>query len=156
MFLDYLHSNGSAHVYSPEISEISRNLIYIFGLKNVNSEDINEIRFCASNIHSEYISRMYVNWNVCATIRNSIDGSLPLFTVAVMNLDLANGLGHCLQANGAAIEEVDPVTGLEAFMLAAVGRNSKLESVYTLLQAYPAAIIPHVGRRSVSQGSSSS
>ena len=45
----------------------------------------------------------------------------------------------------AAFSRVDPKTGLEAFMLAAVGSNSKLESVYGLLKNHPAALNPYVG-----------
>ena len=129
IFLDHLCSNDSTHVYT---SEISQNLIDIVGI----------------NLDSEYIDRLYINWNVCATIKNTNNGRLPLFAAAEANLNLVNGLGHILHANGAAIEDVDPVTGLEAFMLAAVGSNSKLESVYTLLQDYPGAINSYVSMES--------
>ena len=126
MLLNDLHSDDNIQVYSYNITQ---QLINICGLDNV----------------PQLIDRLYVNWKSYATERNTNNGRLPLFAAAEGNLNLGNGIGHILQANRAAIEEVDPVTGLEAFRLAAVGSDSKLESVYTLLQDYPAAINPHVG-----------
>ena len=45
------------------------------------------------------------------------------------------------EANKIAIYEKDVVTDLSPFMLAAVGINSDLESVYRLCREYPVAII---------------
>ena len=45
-----------------------------------------------------------------------------------------------LAANMTVLHEVDSVTGLPLFMLAAVGKSSDLESVYNLLVEYPGAM----------------
>jgi len=85
---------------------------------------------------------IFVNWRTWPKTKNK-DGRLLLFTALEQNIKWSNGLGTILEANGAAIEEVDLVTGLEAFMLAAVGKNSNMETVYKLLQDHPGAIIPY-------------
>ena len=91
------------------------------------------------------VVRFYVNWDTCAKHKCKYNGRLPLFTAAAKDFNLSHdGLGHILKGNGAAIEDVDPVTGVEAFMLSASGSNSKLEAVYTLLVDHPAAIMPYV------------
>jgi len=87
---------------------------------------------------------LYVNWHVCAKRINKDNDRLPLFTAAEENVALSEGLGAILESNGAAIEGVDPVTGLEGFMLAAVGSNSRIESVYALLENHPATNNPYV------------
>lgn len=42
--------------------------------------------------------------------------------------------------NMPVIEEVDALSGLPVFMLAAAGRDSDIEAVYNLLKEYPPAI----------------
>ena len=82
---------------------------------------------------------LYVNWTQWS---KENDNRSPLFAAAEENLTLSDELHHILRFDGSAT--VDPVTGLEAFMLAAVGEDSKLESVYVLLENHPAAINPYV------------
>jgi len=105
--------------------------------------------FGLSNDLGDYygVIGMYVNWNICANKKSENNDRLPLFIAIENNFPLfgVHGvLGHILKANAAAIEDVDPVTGLEAFMLAAVGPGSNLESVYKLLEDHPGAIVPYV------------
>jgi len=94
----------------------------------------------------------FVNWNIYANIRNK-QGRWPLFTASEKKLKWSDGLREILEANGAAIENVDTATSLEAFMLAAVGSNSDLETVYSLLEDHPAAIIPYVKHSTQKSGS---
>jgi len=86
---------------------------------------------------------IFVNWRVYSRTRND-EGRLPLFTASEQSVKWSNGVCAILKGYGAAIEDVDVVTGLEVFMLAAVGEESDLETVYNLLLDHPAAINPHV------------
>jgi len=90
-----------------------------------------------------YYYTALVNWNVCANMKHRQD-RWTLFTAIERNLTWSEGLCEILKHNGAAIEDVDTVTNLEAFMLAGVGPNSDLETVFMLLQDHPGAIIPYV------------
>lgn len=83
----------------------------------------------------------YVNWEVCSKQKMNMDAFRYLWPE---NLKFSKGLGDILKANGVAIENANHLTGLEAFMLAAVGANSQLEIVQKLLEDYLSAIIPHV------------
>ena len=64
---------------------------------------------------------------------------LPLCTAAAKSL-LWVDIGQIFAVNMPAIHEVDKLTGLPVFMLAAVGPTSDIESVYNLLKEYPSAI----------------
>jgi len=90
---------------------------------------------------------IFVNWKVYAKTKQS-DGRWALFTAIEKGLNWSDGLDKILDANGAAIEDQDVVTGLEAFMLAAVVSSNPnrryMESIYKLLRDYPPAIIPYV------------
>ena len=57
------------------------------------------------------------------------------------NSSIINEVEGYVEANKIAIYEKDVVTGLSPFMLAAVGMNSDLESVYRLCREYPVAIM---------------
>jgi len=71
-------------------------------------------------------------------------GRLPLFTALEKGVLWSEGLCDIVKGYGAAIETTDVVTCLEAFMLAAIGTNSNLETIYHLLLDHPAAIHPYV------------
>jgi len=86
---------------------------------------------------------IFVNWKVFSNIKNK-QGRLPLFIALEEGVKWSDGLDMILKGNGGAIENVDAVTGFEAFMLSAVGTNSNLETVFNLLQDHPAAINPYV------------
>jgi len=92
--------------------------------------------------HDEFHS-IFVNWRVCSKIKTR-EGRFFLFTAIEKHISWRCGLSAVLQGNGAAIEDKDVVTGLEAFLLAAVGPYSDLETVFKLLQDHPAAINPYV------------
>lgn len=65
---------------------------------------------------------------------------LPLFVAVASSLEWAD-VNQIFNMNMPAVYEVDLVTGLPLFMLAAVGRpTSDLESIYNLLREYPSAI----------------
>ena len=68
------------------------------------------------------------------------DGRLPLCKVAAASFKWKH-IKRIFEANKIAIYEKDVVTGLSPFMLAAVGINSDLESVYRLCREYPVAIL---------------
>jgi len=86
---------------------------------------------------------VFVNWKLYSHCTNE-KGRLPLFTASEQGVKWSEGLGMIVNGNGGAIEDIDVITGLEAFMLAAIGNNSDMETVYKLLQDHPAAINPHV------------
>jgi len=92
----------------------------------------------------------YLNWNQLTrrmdqyTNTNCHCSSLPLFVAAKQGIRWSGGDGwlkQILMANRPAIEETDSVTGLNPFMLAAIGMNSDLEAVYHLLVEHPIALI---------------
>merc|ERR1712157_343830 len=83
---------------------------------------------------------LYVDWEQWA----EHNGRSPLHGAAEANLCWEE-LNPILRRDKAAILAVDPKTNMEAFMLAAVGSDSKLESVYALLENHPGAVIPYVG-----------
>jgi len=141
-----LHNpSNNKHVYFR--SHVQMKLKEISGLCIIPTPNCDEFEFAVG---------LYVNWNVCAKTKNvHQNGRLPLFTAVEENLALSEGLCDVLKGNPAAIENVDPVTGLEAFMLAAVGPKSRFESVYKLLEDHPAAIIPYVKVSSAEQSVSS-
>jgi len=87
--------------------------------------------------------KVFVNWQNYSQKRNK-QGRLTLYTALEQEVTWSDGLGEILEGNGAAIEETDGITGVEAFMLAAVGSNSSLEIVFKLLEDHPAAINPYV------------
>ena len=75
-----------------------------------------------------------------ATITMRQDGHLPLFTAAAVSMKWKD-TERIFEANKIAIYNKNLVTGLSPFMLAAVGKNSDLESVYRLCREYPVALI---------------
>jgi len=81
---------------------------------------------------------MYYNWKLWAKI-NGADGRLPLFAAAARSLKWFH-VRQIFNANMPLIQEIDVLTGLPVFMLAAVGPTSDMESIYNLLKEYPSAI----------------
>ena len=68
------------------------------------------------------------------------DGRLPLCIATALSMKWKD-TKRIFDAHKIAIYEKDVVTGLSPFMLAAVGMNSDLESVYRLCREYPVAIM---------------
>jgi len=64
---------------------------------------------------------------------------LPLCTAAARSLVWVD-MKKIFAVNMPAIHEMDELTGLAVFMLAAVGPTSDIESIYNLLKEYPSAI----------------
>jgi len=81
---------------------------------------------------------MYNEWKGWARLRG-MDGRLPLFTAAAKSLKWSY-LRQIFIANMPVVNKIDVLTGLPLFMLAAIGPNSDLESIYNLLKECPAAI----------------
>jgi len=92
---------------------------------------------------SQFTASLFINWRIYSKNRDE-QGRLPLFTALEHNLELSDGLDKIWENNGAAVEEADITTGLEAFMLAAVGSNSYIGTIFHLLQDHPAALNPYV------------
>jgi len=65
---------------------------------------------------------------------------LPLVTSAALSLNWSD-MDLIFAANKLAIYETDEVTGLPLCLLAAVGQESDIESVYRLLREYPPALM---------------
>jgi len=84
-----------------------------------------------------------VNWKMYSNLKDE-QGRLPLFIALEQGVQWWDGLNMILKGNGGAIEDIDVATGLEAFMLSAVGTNTNLETVFKLLQDHPAAINPYL------------
>jgi len=80
-------------------------------------------------------AHMYYNWKIWAKTR-SLDGRLPLVTAAVRSLKWSI-MRQIFAANMPIIHEIDEMTGLPPFMLAAIGKDSDLESIYNLMKEYP-------------------
>ena len=70
----------------------------------------------------------------------SVDSRLPLCTASITSLEW-NDVKEIFLANMLAIYEIDAWTGFPMFMLAAIGLDSDLESVYCLLRAHPGAML---------------
>lgn len=68
-------------------------------------------------------------------------GRSQLMTAAAISLKWGC-MKRIFDSNSSAIYEVDAMTGLSVAMLAAVGPNSDIESVYRISKAYPPALIP--------------
>lgn len=84
------------------------------------------------------ILAVFVNWKICARMKDK-RGRLPLFSAVEKGLRWFKEIDQILEAYMPALEERDVVTGLDPFMLAAVGLNSDVEAVYHLLLENPAA-----------------
>ena len=71
-----------------------------------------------------------------AMIRDS-EGRLPLHIAAEISLKWRDGLKRILDAHSIAVTIPDPKSGLYDFMLAAVGHNNDLNSVFRLFLKHP-------------------
>jgi len=80
-------------------------------------------------------AHMYYDWKIWAKTR-SLDGRLPLVTAAVRSLKWSI-MRQIFAANMPIIHEIDEMTGLPPFMLAAIGKDSDLESIYNLMKECP-------------------
>jgi len=81
----------------------------------------------------------YYNMNTWARTKGE-DGRLPLCTAAAMALKWVD-IKRVFLVNMPAVQEVDEITGLPLFILAAIGPTSDIESIYRLLIENPCAIL---------------
>ena len=65
-------------------------------------------------------------------------GRSQLMTAAAMSMKWGC-MKRIFDANRSAIYEIDAMTGLSVLMMAAVGPNSDIESVYRMCKEHPAA-----------------
>merc|ERR1740124_2093075 len=85
-------------------------------------------------------SDTYYDMKAWGREKDVYSGRLPLCTAAERCLTWVE-MRVIFSFNIPAIHEVDLMTGLPVFMLAAVGPTSDIESVYNLLREYPPAIV---------------
>ena len=83
------------------------------------------------------IENVFVNWTSCT--RNYGIPS-PLLTAVKEGLPWEGITAEIFKANPDIVQDIDESTNLMPFMIAAVGENSSLDSVFSLLIAYPGAI----------------
>jgi len=81
---------------------------------------------------------MHYNWKIWARTYG-IDGRLPAFTAAARSLKWVQ-MEEIFTVNMPVVQEIDVLTGLPLFMLAAAGPTSDTESIYNLLKEYPSAM----------------
>ena len=68
-----------------------------------------------------------------------MDGRFPIFTAAARCLNWAY-MKQIFTSNMPVVNEIDVLTGLPLFMLAATGPTCDIESVYNLLKECPSAV----------------
>jgi len=125
-------------IKSPSLSTITfdkhvRDVFIEAGFSLVNPQDVMLGR--PKSVH--HFSMIYYEWKVWARLRG-IDGRLPLFTAVAKSLPWSC-LRQIFIANMPGVNEIDELTGLPVFMLAAIGQNSSIESIYNLLKECPTA-----------------
>merc|ERR1711935_648017 len=81
---------------------------------------------------------LYYNWKRWARTRD-VDDRLPLFTAAARCLKWSH-VKQVFMSNMPVVNEIDLLTGLPLFMLAAIGPTSDIESIYNLLKECPSVI----------------
>ena len=92
---------------------------------------------------NEEISRqkeIFVNFATYSRSKKNTDNNLPLFIASKRKMKWREGLSDIVKGYPKAIEDIDWISGLEAFMLAALGARSDLETIYQLLLYHPSAI----------------
>jgi len=80
----------------------------------------------------------YYDWKRWARKRGA-DGRFPLFTAAAKGVQWSK-MRQIFTSNMPVINEIDVVTGLPLFLLAATGPTCDIESVYNLLKECPSAV----------------
>jgi len=82
---------------------------------------------------------MYYDWKRWARTKDG-DGRLPLFTAAATSTKWSR-TRQIFNLNMTVINDIDVLTGLSLFMLAAAGPTSDIESIYNLLREYPSRMM---------------
>ena len=83
------------------------------------------------------IENVFVNWTSCT--RNYGIPS-PLLTAVTEDMPWEGVTAEIFKANPDIVQNIDKSTKLMPFMVAAIGENSNLDCVFSLLIAYPVAI----------------
>jgi len=110
-----------------------KNLLLNAGFSTSNPEDIiSDRQPMDPNLD------FYYNWKRWARTRD-VDDRYPVFTAAVRCLKWPY-MKQIFTSNMPVVNEIDVLTGLPLFMLAATGPTSDIESVYNLLRECPAAM----------------
>jgi len=81
---------------------------------------------------------LYYDWKRWARTRGDY-GRFPLFTAAAKGVQWSK-MKQIFTSNMPVVNEIDVVTGLPLFMLAATEPTSDIESVYNLLKECPSAV----------------
>jgi len=81
---------------------------------------------------------VYYDWKRWARTRD-VDDRFPLFTAAARGLKWSL-VKQIFISNMPVVNDIDALTGLPLFMLAAIGPTSDIESVYNLLKEYPSVV----------------
>jgi len=110
-----------------------QNFLLNAGFSTSNPDDLISDRQVANTSH--YV---YYEWKRWART-SDVDGRFPLFTAAARCLKWSY-MKQIFTSNMPVVDEIDVLTGLPLFMLAATGPTSDIESVYNLLKEYPAAM----------------
>jgi len=110
-----------------------KNMLINAGFSTSNPDDIISNRQVAkTNLD------VYYEWKRWART-SDVDGRFPLFTAAARCLQWSY-MKEIFTSNMPVVNEIDVLTGLPLFMLAATGPTSDIESVYNLLKEYPSAM----------------
>ena len=83
------------------------------------------------------IDTVFVNWTSCT---RNYGIPPPLFTALKENLPWEGVVEYIFKANPDVVQDIDESTTLMPFMIAAVGEDSNIDSIFSLLMAYPLAI----------------
>lgn len=116
-----------------------------FSLTNPKDVMIGQPTLLVTRSHPFHKIDMYYEWRTWASLRDA-DGRLPLFIAAAISHKWSY-VRQIFRANMPVVNEIDLLTGLPLFMLAAAGPTSDIESTYNLLREYPAAIMPTMNSR---------
>jgi len=126
-------SSFSTTTLNKNTSDWFKDVLINAGFSNSNPCDILSDHRQSSNDY-----RLYYDWKRWAGTRG-VDGRFPLFTVAAKGLQWSK-IKQIFTSNMPAVNEIDVVTGLPLFLLAATGPTCDIESVYNFLKEYPPAV----------------
>ena len=128
-------------VIPPSVAQLGYGIFEVCNLRSIDvTYPLTLEERSESNLFLEAIESMTPN-NMEEWVKTKgQDGRLPLSIAAALSMKWED-TKRIFDAHKIAIYEKDVVTGLSPFMLAAVGMNSNLESVYRLCREYPVAIM---------------
>ena len=117
------------------------NILPASTLVEAGFSDINFRHFIYSHTYSNLLRYSLTSNKTKKRVRNKDkDGRLPLCVAEAKSLQWLQ-MKDLFAVNKPAVYNVDTVTTLSVFMLAAVGPTSGIESVYNVLREHPPAIL---------------